>query len=165
MRYRSLVRATEPANNPVTLAEAKLHLRIDSADDDALIGNLITAATKLGRGLLRPHLLQHPVADACRFVLRGIGSPVQFGLKADGNNIEGRQGTVPSLDIELPRPPMVLARTATAVTITYTPSAGASTTTLDATEYRVDRQATPGVCRPLYGKRGPPTSWIRTAPP
>lgn len=155
MRYRSLVRATEPASNPVTLAEAKLHLRIDSSDDDALIGNLITAATRWAEDYCDRTFTHTQWTMRLDSFYGPVGSPVQFGLKADGNNIEGRQGTVPNLDIELPRPPMVQSGTATAVTITYTPSAGASTATLDATEYRVDRQATPGVCRPLYGKTWP----------
>ena len=34
---------TEPTDQGVTLAEAKLHLRVDFADDDALIENLIVA--------------------------------------------------------------------------------------------------------------------------
>jgi hypothetical protein len=154
VRYRSLVRATEPAN-PVTLAEAKAQLRIDSSAEDDLIGTLITAATRWAEDYTDRTFCHTQWQMRLDSFYGPVGSPVQFGLKADGNNIEGRQGTVPNLDIELPRPPMVQTGTATAVAITYTPSAGASTTTLDATEYRVDRQSTPGVFRPLYGKTWP----------
>jgi len=38
---------TVPAVEPVTLDEAKLHLRVDSADDNALITALITTARQL----------------------------------------------------------------------------------------------------------------------
>jgi len=39
-----LVVTTAPATEPITLAEMKLHSRIDGNDDDALINTLITAA-------------------------------------------------------------------------------------------------------------------------
>jgi uncharacterized phiE125 gp8 family phage protein len=40
----SLQLLTPPASEPVTLAEAKAHLKLDTSDDDALVTTLITAA-------------------------------------------------------------------------------------------------------------------------
>ena len=42
-----LVIHTEPASEPITLAEAKSYLRVDSSGDDALITSLISTARKL----------------------------------------------------------------------------------------------------------------------
>ena len=155
MRYRSLVRVTDPTVNPVTLSEAKAHLRIDSDAEDSLISSLITAATRWAEDYCDRTFCHTQWKMSVDSFYGNVGSPVQFGLKADGNNIAGRQTVVPNLDLELQRPPMVQSGTATAITITYTPNTSGSTATLDAAEYRVDRLSTPGVCRPLYGRTWP----------
>jgi len=39
------VRTAAPATTPITLAEAKAHLRVTTSDDDTIIGGLVQAAT------------------------------------------------------------------------------------------------------------------------
>jgi uncharacterized phiE125 gp8 family phage protein len=121
VQYRSLTRQTPPTVEPVTLAEAKAHCRIDTNDDDAYVASLITAAREWCEQYLDRTLVQ------TQWVMRFDSFPYE---------------------IELPRPPVATAGTATAVTVTYT-LGDESTAVLSSSQYRVDRHSTPGVVRQL----------------
>ena len=128
MGYRSIKTLTPPVVEPVSLAEAKAHCRVDSTTDDAYIASLITAAREWVEAYMDESLVHQ-----------------QLVMKLDGFPAE----------IELPRPPMATAGTATAVSIAYTTDESGSTTTLATTQYRVDRDSVPGVMRPNYGGAWP----------
>jgi uncharacterized phiE125 gp8 family phage protein len=124
-RYRSLVIVTPPAAEPVTVAEAKQHLRIDAAftEDDDYIQSLIVAA--------RMHV--ETVVD--RTLMR-----TQYEMRLD---------YFPAWDLPLPRPPLM----ADAVTLTYVPGDGQSPVSF--TNFRTDRQATPATLRPQWNSTWP----------
>lgn len=128
MRYNSVIRATGPAVEPLTVAEAKLHLRVDISDDDAYIGTLITAAREWVENYLDRTLI------TTQLILRAAEFPTE--------------------ELELPRPPMATAGTATAVVITYT-LANTTTATLSTALYRVDRTSTPGNVAPIINGTWP----------
>lgn len=132
MQYRSLTRQTAPAVEPVTLSEAKAHLRVDTSDDDTYIGTLITAAR-----------------EWCEQYLDRTLVHTQWVMRFDKFPDSGIE------PVELPRPPMVASGTATAVTLTFTTEPG-STSTYSTAEYRVDRYATPGTVLPIYGSTWTP---------
>jgi len=132
VQYRSLTRQTPPAVEPVTLAEAKAHLRVDTSDDDTYIGTLITAAR-----------------EWCEEYLDRTLVHTQWVMRFDKFPDSGIE------PVELPRPPMVMSGTATAVMVTFTQEAG-PTSTYSTAEYRVDRNATPGAILPIYGSTWTP---------
>jgi uncharacterized phiE125 gp8 family phage protein len=132
VQYRSLARQTQPAVEPVTLAEAKSHLRVDTADDDTYITGLIRAAR-----------------EWCEQYLDRTLVHTQWVMRFDRFPPDGTQ------DIELPRPPIVASGTATAVALTFTFENG-TTSTYSTASYRVDRASTPGAVKTLYGQAWPP---------
>ncbi len=132
MQYRSLVRQTQPAVEPVTLAEAKAHLRVDTADDDTYITGLVRAAREWVEQYLDRTLVH-----------------TQWVMRFDKFPPDG------TLDIELPRPPMVASGTATAVALTFTYENG-DTATYSTASFRVDRASTPGAVKTNYGQTWPP---------
>ena len=128
MKYNSVTRATGPAVEPLTVAEAKLHLRVDISDDDVFIGTLITAAREWVEAYLDRTLI------TTQLILRAAEFPTE--------------------ELELARPPMVASGTATAVVITYT-LADTTTATLSTALYRVDRTTTPGNVAPIINGTWP----------
>lgn len=132
MNYRSLTRQTGPAVEPVTLSEAKAHLRVDGTDSDAEIAAMISAAR-----------------EWCEQYLDRTLVHTQWVMRFDRFPVDGTD------DIELPRPPMVASGANTAVSLSYTLEGGA-TATYGTSSYRVDRHATPGAVKTNYAGTWPP---------
>lgn len=127
MQYRSLRVVTEPATEPVSVADAKAHLRVDTATDDAYIATLIAGA----RAWVEEYLDRSLITQ-------------QLTMRLDAFPDE----------IELPRPPIATSGAATATSVTYKLSDG-STAAMDSSTYRVDRDSTPGVVRTVYAGTWP----------
>lgn len=106
---------------PLTRADAKLHLREDGADQDALIDALVAAAREVVEGATGRRLMP------CTVVERLDGFP------CDGGPI---------------RPTVVPVRALTS--IAYVDSDGA-TQTWDAADYRADLVSEPARIEPAYG--------------
>ena len=138
--YRSLVvsTASTSSDRPVTVAEAKEHLRIvDFTDDDTYIGTLIDAATTW-------------CEDYCERTFADKQYTVAF------DDFFGTR-------IELPRPPVrlnAIAASAT-VTISYVDTSGATQTLAWAQsgsqDFRLDRDHVPALMYPKYLENWPST--------
>ena len=132
-RYRSLAVSTASGtgDRPVTVSEAKEHLRIvDFTDDDTYIGALVDAATTW-------------CEDYCDRTFADKTYTVAFD-------------DFPALRTELPRPPVRLNATAASatVTISYVDQSG-NTQTLTwsqsgTQQFRLDRDHVPALIYPLY---------------
>lgn len=127
MRYRTLRKITEPTAEPLTVAEAKQHLRVEHSDDDSTIENLITSAREYVETYLD-----------CTLML------TQYKMTLD---------LFPA-HIELPKSPLSTVSGYDSISLTYTTDTEA-TVTLSSSEYRVDSYSVPAVLRPLYGDSWP----------
>lgn len=110
----AIVMVTQPAVEPLTLAEAKLHLRVAdtfTADDDYVTA-LIVAARRFVENYTGRALIEQT-----------------FDLKLD---------SFPCWQIDVPRPPLI-----SVTSITYVDTAG-DTQTVDAADYQVDTDADQG---------------------
>lgn len=122
-----LVEITAPALEPVTLAEAKLHLRVDTSADDALITTLILAARTLAEEV-----------SGRAF----IDQTWDWFLDEFENS---------DTLLRIPKPPLN-----SIVTLKYIDEDGA-TITLAASEYKVDTASEPGRVVPAFDKTWPAT--------
>lgn len=126
--YRSLVRVTQPAVEPVSLSAVKAQCRVDTDAENEYIQGLIAVARQYVEDTLDITL--------CTTVW------------------EARYDLFPIWAIVLPRAPMAAAN----VTVTYRSGDGTTTTiTSDAGEFQVDHRVIPGRIYPLWARSWPPT--------
>jgi uncharacterized phiE125 gp8 family phage protein len=131
--WNRLHRVTAPAGRPVTLEEAKAHLRVDGTAEDTLIERAIDAATAYIDG---PRGIGHALVDQ------------QWDLRLD---------CFPWGRIVLPLNPV-----RTVDEITYTDTAG-TTQTLASSRYIVSAEREPATIEPEYNENWPSTRLVADA--
>ncbi len=151
--------ASPPATEPVTLADAKLHLRVEMAmtDEDTLISSLITAARMLGEQITRRAFITQSwqtVLDSFPAPGQNVGSANWYGpqwgnspgplttLRADGKT---------GFELILDHAPLVSVDS-----ITYTDPDGI-TQVLAPSLYKVDAITEPCRVVPAYNTVWPAT--------
>lgn len=134
-----LASISPPSTEPITLGEAKAHLRVDLTDDDALITALIVAArqyaeSETGRSL---------ITQSWRLVLDGF----------PGGRGPGTNGSISSL---LPGNAILLdqAPVQSITSIQYLDTGGAWQT-LPESEWVAELQSAPARITPAFGKTWP----------
>lgn len=134
---------TPPSSLPVTVAEAKGHLNVEHAADDALILAYIETAVQLAQ-----HLTGRQLVEAVyELVLDGFPRDPML------SQLAGR----PIGLIEFPKPPLL-----TVESIKYLDQDGVQQT-LASTEYEVDSDGLVGRVYPAYGKCWPVTRAMPSA--
>ena len=124
--FRSLVRITEPAVEPVSLGEAKVQARVDTEADDAYIQSLIAVARQY-------------VEDILDITLLTTVWEVSYDL-------------FPVWTIVLPRPMLQSAN----ITVTYRLGDGATSTKSSAAgDFQVDTRTVPGRIYPNWSDTWP----------
>ncbi|MFM0506683.1 head-tail connector protein [Paraburkholderia sp. RL17-373-BIF-A] len=130
---------TAPSAEPLALAEAKLHLRVDIDDDDTLIGALIAAARDYAQGETHKQM----VSARWKQVLDSFPGPSLIGIPY------GRPYTLPGHAIYLQRAPVIRV-----LSIQYLDMTGVVQTMPD-TDYTVDYSSEPVRITPVFGQIWP----------
>lgn len=125
---------TAPATEPVTLVEAKLHLRVDDAADDSLINTLITSAR-----------------EQCEHILGRSIMPQTWELVLNSFPADNS-------DIELLYPSII-----SITSVKYIDALTANEVTLAANQYVLDKDAEPGWLMPASGITWPDTLDVTNA--
>jgi uncharacterized phiE125 gp8 family phage protein len=132
---------TPPAGEPVSIAEAKLHLRVDGNDDDLLIGSLITAARQAAETLTGRQL----ITARWKLVLDAFPGP-------------SLMQSAPGASFSLPGHAILLAKcpVQSVVSIEHLDMNG-TTQVMPASDYVLDAACEPARLTPVFGKTWPPT--------
>lgn len=148
---------TLPDTEPVSLVQAKLHLRVDTTADDLLISSLIVAARQYAEQVTwRALVTQTWTAVFDRFPAPRIGASVsswtgpQWGVMPGPITMAGIDGKT-GYEFYLPKPPLV-----TVDSLKYIDTDGVQQT-LAADQYIVDSTSEPGRVTPAYGLTWPAT--------
>ena len=147
----------EPATEPVTIEEAKLHLRLDGDDEDTLVGMLISAARSHAEAITRRALITQKwdlyLDTFPPYTYGGMISGYVPLYQSQNPWLAQRQYSVRVRGgrIDLPFP-----RIQSVESIKYTDPAGL-VQTLDPSKYLVDLIGEPGAIVPAPGTYWPAT--------
>jgi uncharacterized phiE125 gp8 family phage protein len=154
----ALILVTPPAEEPVSLAEAKSHLRVDFADDDALIAGIIVAARQRAETVCRRAL----VSQQWRLVVDRFPSPMagrlteywlgqQWGMAGMGGVSQFPVTDRTGYGFILPLSPLISVDS-----IQYTDTGGVLQT-MAVSDYKADAASDQPRVVPAYGKAWPST--------
>jgi uncharacterized phiE125 gp8 family phage protein len=136
-----------PTAEPLTLAEAKQHLRVDGGYDDALVSRLVTAAREYAERETRRQLMPATYRLTLDYFPGRFWVTQYEALPRERAWEYGRYFRDRAL--LLPRPPLQSVSA-----VTYVDTSGA-TQTLDPALYLVDAESEPGRLAPAYNQQWP----------
>lgn len=129
----------EPAAEPLSLPEAKLHLRVDIPDDDALIAALITSVRQYAETITRRAFIQ----QTWRYVIDSFPGPTLIGVPW------GKTFTLPAHAIEIEK-----SRVQQVTAINYLDMSG-NPQVMPPSAYTVDYSSEPCRITPVFGQIWP----------
>ena len=144
----SLREEIAPTTEPVTLIEAKLHLRVDTASDDTLITALIVAA----RLQIEKETKRTLVTTSWKLTQDVFPGHIGGHNFHDNRHIDHSRHGVSSLGIDLDVPPIQ-----SVTTVKYFDTDGSQQTLVAGTDYQVDTEGEPGRLLPAIDKDWPDT--------
>ena len=130
MEKQALKLVTAPASEPVTLAEVKAYLRIDTSDDDTMLTTFISVARELAENLLNKKL----ITQTWDFWFDAFPSQFNFDALAPDSVTDGALSEYLSVQnyIDIPFPPLQ------SVTYLKTYDDDGTAYTMDSADYIVD---------------------------
>ena len=129
----------EPAAEPLSLFDAKLHLRVDITDDDALISALISSVRQYAETITRRAFIQ----QTWQYVIDSFPGPTLTGVPW------GKTFTLPQHAIEIEK-----SRVQQVTAINYLDMSG-NLQVMPAAQYVVDYSSEPCRITPVFGQIWP----------